>query len=99
MQRARGGEREKGAQLGSVALKEGSRWVIAPVCLLLALSMGTMCAQICPRFAGRTVSSGALVLVSLELKESSAALLTINTEKSVMASMLLRDLKQALTQA
>uniref|UniRef100_A0A8C2XP07 Adaptor related protein complex 3 subunit beta 1 n=1 Tax=Cyclopterus lumpus TaxID=8103 RepID=A0A8C2XP07_CYCLU len=50
------------------------------------------------RFAGRTVSSGALVLVSLELKESSA-LLTINTEKSVMASMLLRDLKQALALA
>lgn len=51
------------------------------------------------RFAGRTVSSGAVVLVSLEQKESSAALLTINTEKSVMASMLLRDLKQALAQA
>uniref|UniRef100_A0AAQ5ZX58 AP-3 complex subunit beta n=1 Tax=Amphiprion ocellaris TaxID=80972 RepID=A0AAQ5ZX58_AMPOC len=51
------------------------------------------------RFAGRTVSSGALVLVSLELKESSTALLTINTEKTVMASMLLRDIKQALTQA
>ncbi|XP_034458456.1 AP-3 complex subunit beta-1 isoform X1 [Hippoglossus hippoglossus] len=51
------------------------------------------------RFAGRTVSSGALVLVSLEMKESSCALLTINTEKSVMASMLLRDLKQALAQA
>ncbi|XP_056259754.1 AP-3 complex subunit beta-1 isoform X1 [Seriola aureovittata] len=51
------------------------------------------------RFAGRTVSSGALVLVSLEMKESSTALLTINTEKSVMASMLLRDLKQALAQA
>ncbi|XP_008295422.1 AP-3 complex subunit beta-1 [Stegastes partitus] len=51
------------------------------------------------RFAGRTVSSGALVLVSLERKESSTALLTINTEKSVMASMLLRDLKQALAQA
>uniref|UniRef100_A0A7N6AA06 AP-3 complex subunit beta n=1 Tax=Anabas testudineus TaxID=64144 RepID=A0A7N6AA06_ANATE len=50
------------------------------------------------RFAGRTVSSGALVLVSLELKDSTA-LLTINTEKSVVASMLLRDLKQALTQA
>ncbi|KAM7392480.1 hypothetical protein PAMA_007547 [Pampus argenteus] len=50
------------------------------------------------RFAGRTVSSGALVLVSLELKESSAALLTINTEKSVVASMLLRDLKQAIAQ-
>lgn len=51
------------------------------------------------RFAGQTVSSGALVLVTLELKESSTALLTINTEKSVMASMLLRDLKQALAQA
>uniref|UniRef100_A0A672HQE5 AP-3 complex subunit beta n=1 Tax=Salarias fasciatus TaxID=181472 RepID=A0A672HQE5_SALFA len=50
------------------------------------------------RFAGRTVSSGALVLVSLELRESPTALLTINTEKSVMASMLLRDLKQALAQ-
>nr|XP_046230314.1 AP-3 complex subunit beta-1 [Scatophagus argus] len=51
------------------------------------------------RFAGRTVSSGALVLVSLEQKESCTALLTINTEKSVVASMLLRDLKQALAQA
>ncbi|XP_019120559.2 AP-3 complex subunit beta-1 isoform X1 [Larimichthys crocea] len=51
------------------------------------------------RFAGRTVSSSAVVLVSLEQKEASAALLTINTEKSVMASMLLRDLKQALAQA
>ncbi|CAG5867695.1 unnamed protein product [Menidia menidia] len=50
------------------------------------------------RFAGQTVSSGALVLVSLELKESSSALLTINTDKSIMASMLLRDLKQALVQ-
>ncbi|XP_071378649.1 AP-3 complex subunit beta-1 isoform X2 [Centroberyx affinis] len=50
------------------------------------------------RFAGRTVSSGALVLVSLELRESSTALLTINTDKSVMASML-RDLKQVLAQA
>lgn len=51
------------------------------------------------RFAGQTVSSRALVLVSLELSESSGALLTINTEKSVMASMLLQDLKQALARA
>ncbi|KAM4720362.1 AP-3 complex subunit beta-1 isoform 2-T2 [Anableps anableps] len=51
------------------------------------------------RFAGHTVSSRALVLVTLELRESSTALLTINTEKTVMASMLLRDLKQALSQA
>lgn len=50
------------------------------------------------RFAAQTISSGALVLVSLELKESTATL-TINTEKSVMASVLLRDLKQALAQA
>ncbi|XP_061589894.1 AP-3 complex subunit beta-1 isoform X2 [Cololabis saira] len=49
------------------------------------------------RFAGRTVSSGALVLVSLELRESFTAILTINTEKSIMGPMLLRDLKQALT--
>lgn len=50
------------------------------------------------RFAAQTISSRALVLVSLELKESTATL-TINTEKSVMASVLLRDLKQALAQA
>lgn len=47
-----GGGQEKGAQLGSVTLKRGSHWVIAPVCLLLALSMRTMCAQICPQSAG-----------------------------------------------
>lgn len=50
------------------------------------------------RFAAQTISSRALVLVSLELKEATAAL-TINTEKSVMASVLLRDLKQAFAQA
>ncbi|XP_056874557.1 AP-3 complex subunit beta-1 isoform X1 [Takifugu flavidus] len=50
------------------------------------------------RFAAQTISSRALVLVSLELKEATAAL-TVNTEKSVMASVLLRDLKQAFAQA
>uniref|UniRef100_A0A4W5K7V8 AP-3 complex subunit beta n=1 Tax=Hucho hucho TaxID=62062 RepID=A0A4W5K7V8_9TELE len=50
-------------------------------------------------FAGKTASSGAVVLVTVELRESSTALITINTEKSVMGSMLLRDLKQALAQA
>uniref|UniRef100_A0A674MCT1 AP-3 complex subunit beta n=1 Tax=Takifugu rubripes TaxID=31033 RepID=A0A674MCT1_TAKRU len=49
------------------------------------------------RFAAQTISSRALVLVSLELKEATAAL-TVNTEKSVMASVLLRDLKQAFAQ-
>ncbi|KAJ0012913.1 hypothetical protein NQD34_017247 [Periophthalmus magnuspinnatus] len=51
------------------------------------------------RFAGKAVSSGALVLVSLSLQQSPTALLTINTEKTIMASMLLRVLKQALTKA
>ncbi|XP_055729981.1 AP-3 complex subunit beta-1 isoform X2 [Salvelinus fontinalis] len=51
------------------------------------------------RFAGKTASSGAVVLVTVELRESSTALITINTEKSVMGSMLLRDLKLALAQA
>lgn len=51
------------------------------------------------RFAGKAVSSGALVLVSLSLQQSPTAVLTVNTEKTVMASMLLRDLKQALQQA
>ncbi|XP_055009366.1 tubulin-specific chaperone A isoform X2 [Boleophthalmus pectinirostris] len=51
------------------------------------------------RFAGKAVSSGTLVLVSLSLQQSPTALLTINTEKSIMASMLLRALKEALTKA
>ncbi|XP_064860771.1 AP-3 complex subunit beta-1-like isoform X2 [Oncorhynchus nerka] len=51
------------------------------------------------RFAGKTASSGAVVLVTVELRESSAALITINTEKSVMGPMLLRDLKSALARA
>ncbi|XP_071219701.1 AP-3 complex subunit beta-1-like isoform X1 [Salvelinus alpinus] len=51
------------------------------------------------RFAGKTASSGAVVLVTVELRESSTALITINTEKSVMGPMLLRDLKWALAQA
>ncbi|KAL0965330.1 hypothetical protein UPYG_G00279840 [Umbra pygmaea] len=50
------------------------------------------------RFAGKTTSSGAVLLVTVELRESSTAVITINTEKSVMGSMLLRDLKKALAQ-
>ncbi|CAL8320223.1 unnamed protein product [Lota lota] len=51
------------------------------------------------RFAGRTVSSGALVLVTVEQREATGATITVNTDKTVMASMLLRDLKQALASA
>ncbi|XP_026103639.1 AP-3 complex subunit beta-1-like [Carassius auratus] len=48
------------------------------------------------RFAGKTVSSGSLVLVSVALKDPDAVI-TINTEKTVMSSMLLRQFKTALT--
>lgn len=48
------------------------------------------------RFAGKTVSSGSLVLVSVTLKDPDA-LITVNTEKTVIASMLLRQFKTALT--
>uniref|UniRef100_A0A8C1PZT4 Adaptor related protein complex 3 subunit beta 1 n=1 Tax=Cyprinus carpio TaxID=7962 RepID=A0A8C1PZT4_CYPCA len=48
------------------------------------------------RFAGKTVSSGSLVLVSVALKDPDAVI-TINTEKTVIGSMLLRQFKTALT--
>uniref|UniRef100_A0A671LQ26 AP-3 complex subunit beta-1-like n=1 Tax=Sinocyclocheilus anshuiensis TaxID=1608454 RepID=A0A671LQ26_9TELE len=47
------------------------------------------------RFAGKTVSSGSLVLVSVALKDPDAVI-TINTEKTVMGSMLLRQVKTAV---
>ncbi|CAL8277106.1 unnamed protein product [Merluccius merluccius] len=51
------------------------------------------------RFAGRTVSAGALVLVTVEQMETPGATVTVNTDKTVMASVLLKDLKQALASA
>ncbi|XP_051537075.1 AP-3 complex subunit beta-1 [Myxocyprinus asiaticus] len=48
------------------------------------------------RFAGKTVSTCSLVLVSVTLKNSDA-LVTVNTEKTVIGSMLLRQFKTALT--
>ncbi|MBN3322735.1 AP3B1 protein, partial [Atractosteus spatula] len=50
------------------------------------------------RFAAKTVNAEALVLVTVELKEASTAQLIINTEKTVIGSMLLRELKTALSQ-
>ncbi|XP_076141033.1 AP-3 complex subunit beta-1 [Alosa pseudoharengus] len=47
------------------------------------------------RFAAKLASSGALVLASVELKASTAQL-RVSTEKAVIGSMLLRDLKIAL---
>lgn len=50
------------------------------------------------RFAAKTVHSGSLMLVTVELKEGSTAQLTINTEKTVIGSVLLRELKPVLSQ-
>ncbi|XP_040435427.1 AP-3 complex subunit beta-1 isoform X2 [Falco naumanni] len=50
------------------------------------------------RFAAKTVHSGSLMLVTVELKESSTAQLVINTEKTVIGSILLRELKPVLSQ-
>uniref|UniRef100_A0A8D2ZW20 AP-3 complex subunit beta n=1 Tax=Scophthalmus maximus TaxID=52904 RepID=A0A8D2ZW20_SCOMX len=50
------------------------------------------------RFAGRTVTSGSLVLVSVVTKEEGAAQLTVNCEKMVIGTMLVKDILLALTQ-
>ncbi|NXE94385.1 AP3B1 protein, partial [Menura novaehollandiae] len=50
------------------------------------------------RFAAKTVHSGSLMLVTVELKESSTAQLIINTEKTVIGSVLLQELKPVLSQ-
>ncbi|KAG9266009.1 AP-3 complex subunit beta-1 isoform X2 [Astyanax mexicanus] len=48
------------------------------------------------RFAGKLVSSGALVLVCVVQKESSAQI-TVNTERTIVGSNLLRELQTALS--
>lgn len=48
------------------------------------------------RFAAKLVSSGALVLVCVVQKDSSAQL-TVNTERTIVGSMLLRELQTALS--
>ncbi|CAL8372903.1 unnamed protein product [Arctogadus glacialis] len=50
------------------------------------------------RFAGRTVTSGSLVLVTVATKESGPSQLTINCEKMVIGTMLVKDILLALTQ-
>ncbi|XP_067871460.1 AP-3 complex subunit beta-2 isoform X2 [Heterodontus francisci] len=50
------------------------------------------------RFAARTVSGGALVLVTLVTKDGGAAQLTINCEKMVIGTMMVKDIMQALTE-
>uniref|UniRef100_A0A3Q3G260 AP-3 complex subunit beta n=1 Tax=Labrus bergylta TaxID=56723 RepID=A0A3Q3G260_9LABR len=49
-------------------------------------------------FAGRTVNSSSLVLVTVATKEEGAAQLTVNCEKMVIGTMLVKDILLALTQ-
>ncbi|KAM6308445.1 AP-3 complex subunit beta-2 isoform 2-T2 [Aegotheles albertisi] len=50
------------------------------------------------RFAAKTVTSGSLVLITLERREGAVAQLTVNSEKMVIGTMLVKDIVQALTQ-
>ncbi|XP_058854477.1 AP-3 complex subunit beta-2-like isoform X5 [Acipenser ruthenus] len=50
------------------------------------------------RFAAKTVASGSLVLVTVVTKEGMAAQLTVNCEKMVIGTMLVKDILQALSQ-
>ncbi|KAM6937549.1 AP-3 complex subunit beta-2 [Xenentodon cancila] len=50
------------------------------------------------RFAGRTVTSSSLVLVTVATKEEGGAMLTVNCEKMVIGTMLVKDILLALTQ-
>ncbi|XP_060770381.1 AP-3 complex subunit beta-2 isoform X3 [Neoarius graeffei] len=50
------------------------------------------------RFAGKTVTSGSLVLVTVARKEAGEAQLTVNCEKMVIGTMLVKDILHALTQ-
>ncbi|NXI05013.1 AP3B2 protein, partial [Pachycephala philippinensis] len=50
------------------------------------------------RFAAKTVTSGSLVLITLERRQGSTAQLTINSEKMVIGTMLVKDIIQALAQ-
>ncbi|NXU47925.1 AP3B2 protein, partial [Turnix velox] len=50
------------------------------------------------RFAAKTVTSGSLVLITLERREGAMAQLTVNSEKMVIGTMLVKDIVQALTQ-
>ncbi|XP_053128736.1 AP-3 complex subunit beta-2 isoform X2 [Hemicordylus capensis] len=50
------------------------------------------------RFAAKTVSGGSLILVTLEKTAGTSAQLTINSEKMLVATMLVKDIIHSLTQ-
>ncbi|XP_064873473.1 AP-3 complex subunit beta-1-like isoform X2 [Oncorhynchus nerka] len=93
------GMNESSATITMAAENMTSQPISRPVATVANLGVVPSSQDNVHRFAGKTASSGAVVLVMVELRESSTALITINTEKSVMGSMLLRDLKLALAQA
>ncbi|KAK2489013.1 hypothetical protein MC885_003729 [Smutsia gigantea] len=49
------------------------------------------------RFAGRTLSCGSLVLLTLDARPTGAAQLTVSSEKMVVSAMLVKDVVRALT--
>jgi AP-3 complex subunit beta len=48
------------------------------------------------RFAGQTLSSKSLVLVTIKMLENDQANISVNCEKMVIASMLLNEIKSHL---
>ncbi|KAM6426681.1 AP-3 complex subunit beta-2 isoform 5-T5 [Liasis olivaceus] len=50
------------------------------------------------RFAAKTVSGGCLILITLEKKSDNLAQLTINSEKMLIGTMLVKDIIHSLTQ-
>ncbi|XP_062062298.1 AP-3 complex subunit beta-2 isoform X2 [Lepus europaeus] len=49
------------------------------------------------RFAGKTLTSGSLVLLTLDARPAGAAQLTVHSEKMVIGTMLVKDVVQALS--
>uniref|UniRef100_A0A8C8M6S2 AP-3 complex subunit beta n=1 Tax=Oncorhynchus tshawytscha TaxID=74940 RepID=A0A8C8M6S2_ONCTS len=84
------GMNESSATITMAAENMTSQPISRPVATVANLGMVPSSQDNVHRFAGKTASSGAVVLVTVELRESSTALITINTEKSVMGSMLLQ---------
>lgn len=84
---------------GTRSRAEGKRWALGPV-----LKEGCHAPGLSPsfyphlRFAGRTLTSGSLVLLTLDARPAGPAQLTVNSEKMVIGTMLVKDLVQALTQ-
>ncbi|XP_029140420.1 AP-3 complex subunit beta-2 isoform X2 [Protobothrops mucrosquamatus] len=50
------------------------------------------------RFAAKTVSGGCLILITLEKRPDNSAQLTINSEKMLIGTMLVKDIIHSLTQ-